>query len=125
MRDHEQMMLVNSGKSSWRRKSLILKPTFRRGTGPAGLYSKNNYISRNKIKLYLTARSSLGIKRTVRIVNNQDECEKYATDKKKDIKIMRLRNNATFGTWNVRTLNRTGNLEELDNEMKKYTWQVL
>ena len=38
---------------------------------------------------------------------------------------MRLRNNVTFGTWNVRTLNRTGNLEELEYEMKKYTWQVL
>ena len=59
-------------------------------------------------------------KKTVHIVNNQDDCEKYATDKKKDIKIMRLRNNATFGTWNVRTLNRTGNLEELEHEMKKY-----
>ena len=40
---------------------------------------------------------------------------------------MWLRNNATFGTRNVRTLNlnRTGNLEELEYEMKKYTWQVL
>ena len=44
---------------------------------------------------------------------------------KRKIKIMRLRNNATFGTWNVQTLNRTEQLEELEDEMKKYTWQVL
>ena len=49
-------------------------------------------------------------KKTVNIANNHDEWEKYATDKMKDIKIMRLGNNATFGTWNVRNLNRTGNL---------------
>ena len=66
---------------------------------------------RNKIKVTIPAMSSPGIKRTVYIVNNQDECEKYVTAIKKDIKIMRLRYSATFGTWNVRTLNRTGNLE--------------
>ena len=80
---------------------------------------------RNKIKLSIPSRPSPGIKRTAHIVNYQDECEKDDTDKKKDRKSMRLRNNATVGTWNVRTLNRTGNLEELEYEMKKYTWQVL
>lgn len=50
---------------------------------------------RNKIKLPIPARPSIGIKRNMHIVNNDDECVNYATDKKKDVNIMRLSNNAT------------------------------
>lgn len=46
-----------------------------------------------------------------------------ATDGKKTQKLHK--SEFITGTWNVRTLNAPGKLEELRREMKKYRWNVL
>ena len=49
--------------------------------------------------------------------------EKWATDAQQGK--LRTRDNIIIGTWNVRTLNGTGKLEELTYEMSKYRWNIL
>ena len=40
-------------------------------------------------------------------------------------KKIRARSNTIIGTWNVRTLKDTGKLEELENELTRYNWNIL
>ena len=38
---------------------------------------------------------------------------------------IRVRNNITIGTWNVRTLHAVGKMEALEHEMERYHWNIL
>ena len=68
-------------------------------------------------------RSSPGT-RTAPSVDNQGRGDKYATGQETTRKI-RGRENITIGTWNVRTLNATGKVNELTHEMTRYNWHVI
>ena len=49
--------------------------------GSAGLTNPKKRIMNNKTNIRIPARLSPGLKRTAHIVNNQDECDKWTTDK--------------------------------------------
>ena len=49
--------------------------------GSAGLTNPKKCITNNKTNILIPARLSSGLKRTAHIVNNQDECDKWTTDK--------------------------------------------
>ena len=69
--------------------------------------------------------SSPGSTRTAPPVAHQGRSEKCATDEggKQNI---RVGENTTIGTWNVRTLRATGKAEELAHEMNRYyEWHVI
>ena len=53
----------------------------------------------------------------------QDGSDKRATGGKRRIKL--LSKETTIGTWNVRTLQSCGKLEELEHELKGYRWDIL
>ena len=67
-------------------------------------------------------RSSPGT-RTALSVSHQGRREKYATGEKQQN--IRGRDNITIGTWNVRTLNQVGKLQELTHEIDSYKWHIL
>ena len=50
--------------------------------------------------------------------------DKSATEAKKNT-FKLATEETTIGTWNVRTLNRCGKVEELEHELKRYQWQVI
>ena len=58
------------------------------------------------------------------MLKHQDENGKYATGVTKD-KISARCNNIVVSTWNVRTLNTPGKLEELTHTLNTYKWNVL
>ena len=95
--------------------------------GSAGQKNPKKRIMNNNTNILIPARLSTGLKKTAHIVNDRDECDKWTTDKNenKNKNILRLRNNAVIGTWNVRTLNRIGSIQELETEMKRYRWKIL
>ena len=68
-------------------------------------------------------RSSPGSPRAAPTAGYQGGGDKFATDTTKNS--LRSRNNITIGTWNVRSLNKTGSLEQLTYEMSKYNWNIL
>ena len=59
------------------------------------------------------------------IDNLQDGSDKTANGIKQQIKLRTLNNITIIGTWNVRTLQPCGNIEELEMELEKYKWHVL
>ena len=63
-------------------------------------------------------RSSPGSEETAPSVAQLDGDEKYATGV--TTSKIRVRNNITIGTWNVRTLRMAGKFEELTYEMSRY-----
>lgn len=67
-------------------------------------------------------RSQPGSIMTAPSVGHQDGGDKYATGATKKI---RGRKTITIGTWNVRTLNADGKLEELTHEMSRYRWNII
>ena len=73
----------------------------------------------------MPTRSLPGLPRTAITLRHQDGSGKYATGATKDNKdkISARCNNLVFGTWNVRTLNTPGKLEELT--LNRYKWNVL
>ena len=72
---------------------------------------------------FMPARSSPGLPRTAITLKHQDRNGKYATGVTKE-KISARRNNIVVGTWNVRTLNTPGKLEELTHTLNRYKWNV-
>ena len=48
-----------------------------------------------------------------------------ATGIKKQSKLRTINNITTIGTWNVRTLQPCGKIEELERELDKYRWHFL
>ena len=56
---------------------------------------------------------------------HQDGVEKYVTDvqKKKDLNL--AKQEVVIGTWNVRTLNIDGKLNELEYELTRYQWNII
>ena len=69
-------------------------------------------------------RSSPGLTRTAPSVPHQGSGEKCTTDGLPPKRI-RGRDCINIATWNVRTLSQTGKLQELTNELKRYTWHVV
>ncbi|XP_071497554.1 uncharacterized protein [Diadema antillarum] len=69
-------------------------------------------------------RSSPGSPRTAPFAGHQDGGDKCATGGHQRNKI-RGRENIAIATWNVRTLAATGKLEELEHELKNYTWDIV
>eukprot|EP00794_Sanderia_malayensis_P004079 gene4079-biopygen2550 len=51
--------------------------------------------------------------------------DKCATGEGTKVQLKRQKDEFTCGTWNVRTLNGDGKLEQLDYGMEKYRWNVL
>ena len=72
----------------------------------------------------MPARSSPGRTRTATTLRHQDRNGKYATDATKE-KINARRNNIVVGTWNVRTQNGPGKVDELTHTMSRYKWNVI
>ena len=68
-------------------------------------------------------RSLPGSKRTAPSVPHQDGGEKYATGV--TTSEIHVRSNISVGTWNVRTLQMAGKVEELSYEMSRYRWNIL
>ena len=73
---------------------------------------------------FMPVRSSPGLPRTAITLRHQDGNRKYTTGVTKD-KISARCNNIVVGTWNVRTLNTPGKLEELTHTLNRYKWNVL
>ena len=71
----------------------------------------------------IPARSSPG-KRTALSAGNHGRGYKYATGKQTTKKI-RVRENITIRTWNVRTLIATVKVKELTYNMTMYNWHVI
>ena len=74
--------------------------------------------------IVMPARCSPVRTRTATTLRHQDGSEKYATDATKE-KINARRNNTVVGTWNVRTLNGPGKVDELTHTMNRYKWNVI
>ena len=68
-------------------------------------------------------RSSPGT-RTAPFVLHQGRGVKCATGARSPPKL-RIRNNISIGTWNIRTLRAPGKVEELIHEMNRYHWTIL
>jgi len=68
-----------------------------------------------------------GITTSASSITSQDGIDKYATGntKTKNQQIKICKDQFTTGTWNVRTLHKTGKVKELEHEMKRYTWNIL
>ena len=81
-------------------------------------------ITRTNFRL---ARSSPRLPTTATTLRHQDGNEKYSTGVTKDNKdkISARHNNTVVGTWNVRTLNTPGKLEESTHTLNRYKWNVL
>ena len=75
----------------------------------------------------MPARSSPGLPSTAITLKHQDRNGKSATGVTRDNKdkISAWRNNIVVGTWNVRTLNTPGKVEELTHTLNRYKWNVL
>ena len=69
------------------------------------------------------------IKTTASSVVSQDGIEKYATGKNQNqnqnSKIKICKSDFTIGTWNVRTLYKTGKIKELECGLQRYTWNII
>ena len=69
-------------------------------------------------------RSRPGIKTTaLSIEEHQDGSAKSATGAKTSLKLPSEQ--ATFGTWNVRTLYQCGKVKELEHELSHYRWDII
>ena len=69
-------------------------------------------------------RSRPGIKTTaLSIEEHQDGSAKSATGAKTSLKLPSEQ--ATFGTWNVRTLYQCGKVKELEHELSHYRWDIV
>ena len=73
----------------------------------------------------IPARSSPGSTRTAPSAPHQDGGEKCVTGVNKKKNRIRVRDNITIGTWNVRTLKDEGKIHELVYEMERYQWNLL
>ena len=63
-----------------------------------------------------------GLTTTALSINNiQDRSDKSTTG----YSIKLPQKITSIGTWNVRTLNRTGKIEELNNELSRYKWDIV
>ena len=71
----------------------------------------------------IPARSSPGLQKTAPSITHQGRGVKCTTGVPN--KMIRARSNTIIGTWNVRTLQNTGKLEELDHEWTRYNWNIL
>ncbi len=92
------------------------------GWAPSGLTAQDTlHMTRIRSKT-IPDRSSPGSSRTAPAVKYQGGGEKYIIGTKDKIN---SRDNIVIGTWNVRTLNREGKLEELAHEMGRYRWNIL
>ena len=74
------------------------------------------------IQPFIPARTSTGLKRSAPFVQHQGKGEKYATGATTAI---RGRKSVTIGTWNVRSLQASGRIEQLTHEMSRYQWHLL
>jgi len=81
-----------------------------------------HYMMSSRNQFSIPDRSRPGSTTTAPTVGHQDGGDKYATGASEKI---RGRNNITIGTWNVRTLNADGKLEELTHEMSRYRWHII
>ena len=71
----------------------------------------------------IPARSSPGLPRTAPSVTHQGRGVKCTTGVPN--KQICARSNTIIGTWKVRTLKNTGELEELEQELTRYNWNIL
>ena len=97
----------------------------RDGLRQAGLRPRNtlmmNTITCNTL---IPDRSQPGITMTATTVRHQDVGDKYATGVPK-IKKIRVRENTSVGTWNMRTLRPARKLKQLTHAMSRYHWNIV
>ena len=99
------------------------KPGLDRDGLRQALFAHDTLHEMTTISQSIPNRSSSGSKGTAPSVAQQDGGEKYATGV--TTSKIRVRNNITIGTWNVRTLRMAGKLEELSYDMSRYRWNIL
>ena len=69
---------------------------------------------------YIPDQSRPGSTTTAFSIDSQDGNAKLATEK-----VNLVREQSTFGTWNVRTLNNDGKVHELVHALSTYSWNVI
>ena len=93
------------------------------GRGPPCDIAQDSSHEMTTRKDNIPARSSPGLPRTAPSVTHQGRGEMCTTGV--PYKKIRARSNTIIGTWNVRTLKDTGKLEELEQKLTRYNWNIL